>query len=207
MIKKSFVLHIDSLDVLDDLDDEQAGQLFKAIKAYQKDNDIALNSLLNIAFSPFKNQFIRDDEKYRKTCERRAEAGSRGGKQKVANASNCKQNVANVADKDSKKKKKKDKEELETVDYSVLKITDDEIAEVKRIRKSNKGGSLSQRSVNGLAKQFSLAKSHGFSIDAILTEWDMREWKSFKAEWIIPKTNLFNPQQPVNKPRAFGADR
>ena len=33
-MRKSFILHKDSLDVLDDLSDEQAGQLFKAIKAF-----------------------------------------------------------------------------------------------------------------------------------------------------------------------------
>jgi len=104
--KKSFLLHIDSLDILDDLSNGQAGVLFKAIKAYQHDEEFPLDSIVKIAFSPFKNQFIRDDDKYVKTCERRAIAGSKGGKQKVANASNCKQKVANVADNKNKNKNK-----------------------------------------------------------------------------------------------------
>lgn len=104
--KKSFLLHIDSLDILDDLTNGQAGVLFKAIKAYQHDDDFPLDSIVKIAFSPFKNQFVRDDEKYTKTCERRAIAGSKGGKQKVANASNSKQKVANVADNKNKTKNK-----------------------------------------------------------------------------------------------------
>jgi hypothetical protein len=104
--KKSFLLHIDSLDILDDLTNGQAGVLFKAIKAYQHDDDFPLDSIVKIAFSPFKNQFLRDDEKYIKTCERRAIAGSKGGKQKVANASKCKQEVANVADSNNKNKNK-----------------------------------------------------------------------------------------------------
>lgn len=33
--RKSFLLHVDSLDILDDLDNEQSGLLFKAIKDYQ----------------------------------------------------------------------------------------------------------------------------------------------------------------------------
>jgi hypothetical protein len=106
--RKSFVLHIDSLDVLDDLTNEQAGTLFKAIKAYQNNDDFELDSLTKIAFSPFKNQFARDGEKYAKTCERRAIAGSKGGKQKVANASKGKQKVANVADSVSKNKSDSD---------------------------------------------------------------------------------------------------
>lgn len=104
--KKSFLLHIDSLDILDDLTDGQAGVLFKAIKAYQHNEDFPLDSVVKIAFSPFKNQFSRDDEKYAKTCERRAIAGSKGGKQKVANASKSKQKVASVADTNNKNKNK-----------------------------------------------------------------------------------------------------
>jgi len=102
--KKSFLLHIDSLDILDDLTNGQAGVLFKAIKAYQHNEDFPLDSVVKIAFSPFKNQFFRDDEKYEETCKRRAIAGSKGGKQKVANASKCKQDVATLADKKNKNK-------------------------------------------------------------------------------------------------------
>ena len=69
-IKKSFVLHIDSLNVLDDLTDEQAGKLFKAIKSYQKNESEKLDGLIKVAFSPFKNQFERDNEKYKKLCEK-----------------------------------------------------------------------------------------------------------------------------------------
>jgi len=104
--KKSFLLHIDSLDILEDLTNGQAGVLFKAIKAYQKDEPFALDSVVKIAFSPFKNQFKRDDERYKTTCERRALAGSKGGKQKVANASKSKQELANVADNKNKNKTK-----------------------------------------------------------------------------------------------------
>lgn len=68
--KKSFLLHIDSLDILDDLTNGQAGVLFKAIKAYQKNEDFDLDSIVKIAFSPFKNQFARDNIKYDNLCEK-----------------------------------------------------------------------------------------------------------------------------------------
>lgn len=103
-MKKSFILHIDSLVVLDDLTDSQCGELFRAIKNYQSGHEINVSEIVKVAFAPFRNQFIRDDEKYKKTCKKRALAGALGGKQKVANASNCKQTVANVADSDSKSK-------------------------------------------------------------------------------------------------------
>ena len=109
--KKSFILHVDSLDVLSDLSDEQAGKLFKAMLAFHKGEEIELDPLTKMAFSFFKNQFIRDNEKYVKTCEARAQAGSKGGKQKqqnIASASNSYQKVAKVAENDSDNEKDSD---------------------------------------------------------------------------------------------------
>ena len=67
--RKSFIVHYDSLNVLDDLTDDQAGLLFKAIKAYHLGDDIELDPLTNIAMSPFRNQFERDAVKYENLCE------------------------------------------------------------------------------------------------------------------------------------------
>lgn len=105
---KSFILHKDSLSVLNKLSDEEAGKLFKAIFNYQSQNILPTNNLISIIFEPFLNQFKRDEEKYQITCEARKKAGSKGGKQKVANASKCKQKVAKVADSDSKNKNDND---------------------------------------------------------------------------------------------------
>ena len=100
--RKSFIIHKDSLDILDKLSDEQAGKLFKAIHFYQKKQEIpTLDFALDLVFTSFLNQFKRDDESYKITCEARKLAGSKGGKQKVANASICKQKVANLADSES----------------------------------------------------------------------------------------------------------
>jgi hypothetical protein len=89
--KKSFILHLDSLDILDEITDEQAGQLFKAIKAFHKENEVTLDPLVRMVFIPFKNQFLRDNEKWIDTKGKRALAGSLGGKQKIANATKNKQ--------------------------------------------------------------------------------------------------------------------
>lgn len=113
--RKSFIIHKDSLDILDKLSDEQAGKLFKAIYFYQKTQKMPqLDFALDLVFTSFFNQFKRDDENYKITCEARKIAGSKGGKQKVANASNCLQKVANLADSknesDSDSKNKNDQE-------------------------------------------------------------------------------------------------
>jgi len=99
LIKKSFILYTDQLSVLDDLTPEQCAELFMAIKAYHNNEELDLSPIVKIAFSPFKNQFSRDSEKYGKIVEKRIEAGRKGGNQKkqnIANASKCKQTVANL---------------------------------------------------------------------------------------------------------------
>lgn len=122
--KKSFLLHIDSLDILEKLSDEQAGKLFKAIASHHNGSDYELDDLLDLVFTPFKNQFNRDLEKYKKVSEKRALAGKKGGKQKqsnLANASKCKQNLANLADSDNESDKDSDSDkDINTLDQSKI---------------------------------------------------------------------------------------
>ena len=80
VLKKSFIIHKDSLDVLDDLTAEQAGELFKAIKSYHLDEEITLSPIVKIAFSPFKAQFARDHDKYEKASEKNKLNGAKGGR-------------------------------------------------------------------------------------------------------------------------------
>ena len=57
MNRDSFVLYADSLDILDLLSDEQAGQLFRAIRSYVKGDDLPeIDQVTKIAFVPIKNQ-------------------------------------------------------------------------------------------------------------------------------------------------------
>jgi hypothetical protein len=123
MTKKSFVLHVDSLDVLDELTNEQAGMLLKAMRDYHNEDETPLDALTKIVFCPFKNQFNRDSLKYQTTCERRANAGSMGGKQKVANASKPKQKAANVAESVNVSENDSDSDS-DSVNESVSEIKD-----------------------------------------------------------------------------------
>jgi hypothetical protein len=80
MNKPSFLIHRDSLDVLDELTHEQGGRLFKAIRDFHNSENIELDTDLRIAFVPFKNQFKRDIQKYEKTVERNRINGQKGGR-------------------------------------------------------------------------------------------------------------------------------
>lgn len=81
--RKSFILHIDALTVLNELSDEQAGQLFKAIKNYHECGESSLTGIMKAIFIPFKNQFDRDNEKYETICERNKNNGLKGGRPKA----------------------------------------------------------------------------------------------------------------------------
>ena len=70
------------------------------------------------------------------------------------------------------------------INYAPTKMSQIEYLELLRIRKKNKGGAITQRVVNGLSIEFEKARKQGLTNDQILTEWEVRGWKSFKAEWV-----------------------
>ncbi len=81
-MKKSFLIHLDSLEILDELSDEQIGKLLKAFRSYHLGLEPKLDQILRIAFKPFQLQFDRDSEKYKETSERNSLNGSKGGRPK-----------------------------------------------------------------------------------------------------------------------------
>lgn len=78
--KKSFVLHLDTLEIVKKLSDDQAGQLLKAFLAFHNSESFDLDQTLDLVFFPFKAQFERDLEKYKKIVERNKNNGSKGGR-------------------------------------------------------------------------------------------------------------------------------
>lgn len=83
MAKNSFLLHVDSLVILDKMTDEQAGIFIKILYDYKKTGELPeLDFAMNMAVTPFINQFSRDDSKYEKVVERNRDNGSKGGRPK-----------------------------------------------------------------------------------------------------------------------------
>ena len=79
------------------------------------------------------------------------------------------------------------------LDYSVLQMTKEQCDDVIRIRKKNKGTALTQRIINSLADEFKKGWGLGLNVDDMITEWEVRGWKSFKADW------MKSPNKPNDK--------
>jgi len=112
IMRKSFIIHMDSLVVLDSLTDEQAGQLFKKIYDYNKPKEPnetqitqSVNQIIDLVFIPFKAQFDRDSAKYQAVCERNKKNGMMGGRRTQRTQSPP---VAPDSKSDSKKDSDKD---------------------------------------------------------------------------------------------------
>lgn len=113
-MKNSFILYTEQKAVIDKLTDEQAGKLIKAIYAHETGEEMELDAILDLVITPFLTVLEKDKEKYAEKCEKRAQAGAKGGKQRVANQANAtfakqtqandskaKQTQANQADNDN----------------------------------------------------------------------------------------------------------
>lgn len=72
--KKSFILHYDSLSVIDKMSDEQTWKLLRMMKSYHNWNTYICDDFaVELVFEQFKNQFDRDLEAYNEKCRKNAE--------------------------------------------------------------------------------------------------------------------------------------
>jgi hypothetical protein len=198
--KSSFILYLDSLDILDHLSDEESGQLFKAIRFYQENGKLPdLSSTIKIALVPFIRYFEINHanwlERKEKILKRNQENGAKGGRPKKPRITQdnpvgfkITQNnpekpkitqknpnvTVNVNDNESIKEKinKKEKDILEVFNFWAQKMNS--TAKLDRNRHSKIASALAQYSVDELKKAI-----HGCS----LSEWHMGQ---------NPKGNKYN---------------
>jgi hypothetical protein len=192
-MKKSFILYTDTLAVLDTLTDEQAGQLFRAIKSYHETGESGLHGMFISIFSPFKVQFERDGAKYQKRCEANKSNGLMGGRPKPnqtqSNPVGYSRTQSNPIkpDSDSDNDNKKNKE---LPDWLPLDDWKDFIEMRKAIKKP----------MTDRASQMIIAKLEGYKSDvskilqqSIINNWqDVYELKQIQNSFAKPKPQKAN---------------
>ena len=105
--KKSFIMYSNYRKFLSMLSDSEIANLMRAIFCFVEDEEIPeLDSKTDICFAVITDQIERDREKYQKVCERRANAGRLGGKQKHENR--LKREAVKEGEKEVKKEEKKE---------------------------------------------------------------------------------------------------
>lgn len=101
-MSKTIKLTVESLSVLDELTDEQAGALFKAIRHTCFGKEVELDQSVKIAFSTIKCQLLSQIEKSVNRKELNKLNGSKGGMAKAlkANRSKLLENATNCLDEE-----------------------------------------------------------------------------------------------------------
>lgn len=82
-MKDNFLLKKSQQEVFETLTDEEAGKLIKGIFKYMQNGDSELSGVMKAIFIPIKNDIDKNEERYKKICERNKENGSKGGRPKT----------------------------------------------------------------------------------------------------------------------------
>ena len=206
--KTSFILHLDSLKVLDSLTKEQIADLFLAIRDYNLGAEIKLEGLMKAIFVSFENQFERDNERYLSVIERNRLNGLKGGRPKTrTNPENPvgylgysenplepkKPDNDNDNDNDNDKDKDNDKDiKIKSFDFKKafldldvdVKILDDWL----KVRKTKKAVN-SETAFNGIKKKM---EASGKSFNECVRISAEKSWAGFDIEWMKEKPKYDN---------------
>ena len=82
---KGFFTYFHHANVIDKLSDAQTGRLFKALMHYGRDGeliDLSDDIACDLTFTLMRDEIDRNFERYQEMCEKRREAGKKGGRPK-----------------------------------------------------------------------------------------------------------------------------
>ena len=96
--KKGFILYADQKALFEQLPNDKAGELIKFIFAYVNDEDpVTEDLIINLAFTPIKQQLKRDLIKFEETKGKRSEAGKAGANKRWQNIANDSKRISTIA--------------------------------------------------------------------------------------------------------------
>ena len=195
------------------MDNEMSGKFIKALYQYQLTGELPeLDFTLDIALTPFINQFKRDSNKYEIICERNKINGSKGGRPKKETEINPKNPVGYSETQKTQMKRTKPKKAYSKSDskkdnkkkinkkdfyfkYSFFKKDFDQIwfDEFLPLKKRKKA-SISDRQLNSQLKKIKELSKNNYK-----TALEMLE-KSVNAGWtdFYPLNGSYNKSKPNN---------
>lgn len=127
MEKRTFLMYSEWQPLLEGMSDEQAGQLFKKIYAYQTGNEYEIQDALILGvFNMIKAKFDADRKLYVEKCERNKLNGAKGGRPKKEEP----KKTERLAEKPKEPPKKEAPKKNEYGEYHNVKLTEQEHAKL-----------------------------------------------------------------------------
>ena len=124
MEKRTFLMYSEWQPLLEGMSDEQAGQLFKKIYAYQTGNEYEIQDALILGvFNMIKAKFDADRKLYVEKCERNKLNGAKGGRPKKQEKP---KETERLAEKPKEPPKKEAPKKNEYGEYHNVRLTDEE---------------------------------------------------------------------------------
>jgi hypothetical protein len=189
-MKKSFVLHVDSLEILVELSDEQAGKLFKAIRNHQIGEENNLDLLTKMAFIPFKNQFLRDGDKWE---EKRSFSGRIGNLKRWHSDlyKKFKEKEISLEEAEIIAKRRKSSQKSQNIAVSASVSVNDSVSvsvndsvSVKEVKKKKKEKKIPPPSFEDF-KNYALEKKENIDLKKLRLKYDSwieNGWKTIRPE-------------------------
>ena len=189
--KKSFVMYQNWGAAIEAMTNEQAGALIKAIYAYQADEEVEFEDpALELVWMLIKQKLDEDLAKYKETCEKRSESGSKGGrpkkqeKAKKANGFFENQEKAKKADNDTDTDNDNDNDNDTDTDNSKelerkarARFTRPSLTEVIAYMGEKEGLEFAKREAERFVDFYT---SNGWKVG----KNPMKDWKSAANGWI-----------------------
>ena len=127
MEKRTFLMYSEWQPLLEGMSDEQAGQLFKKIYAYQTGNEYEIQDALILGvFNMIKAKFDADRKLYVEKCERNKLNGAKGGRPKKQEPTKTER----LTEKPKEPPKKEAPKKNEYGEYHNVRLTEQEHAKL-----------------------------------------------------------------------------
>ena len=190
-MKNNYIIHDDSLDIFEWLTDEQIWKLFRKIRDYHKEElYISNDQIVDICYITFKNQFDRDEAKYKQKSNKNKDiAKNRRSSERIqthANACEHIQTHANVTDKDNDNDKDKDKDnDKDNVNDNYLQFWE------------NFKFKIEKKKYNKLLELYTKEKVDNKIY--YLENYCLSKWKKYKDYWATIHNRLIKETEKENK--------